>query len=158
MNYLKTFFELLVNNTTYIILAIVLALVVTLILRLLNGKWREQRDVQVNLVLAIVAMGFVLIMTVAQRNLRWQLIVGLLPAILVAYQAFFLWLYQPKEAKNKARGDWETKLLEDSRQDAVRAVSNQFGVRTLFIRYVIPAVLLGVAGIVILNVIVDPSS
>ena len=158
MDYLKTFFELLFNHTTYIILTIVVALIVTLILRLTNRRWREQRDVQVNLVLVIVAMGFVLVMTVAQRDVRWQLIVGLLPAILVAYQAFFLWLYQPKEAKNKTRSAWETELLEDSRQDALSAVSNQFGVRTLFIRYVIPAVLLGVAGIVILNVIVDPGS
>jgi len=152
MGYLKSLFDLMFINTKYILLLIEVGLILSLMLR----KWK--REVQANLLLAIVAVGFVLIMTVTAISFRWQLIVGLLPAVLVTYQAFFLWLYQPKQVKQKKTLAWETEMLDDYRERALNMVISQFGVQTLFIRYVFPAVLLGVAGIVALSVVVDPNS
>jgi len=145
------------HPTESFIFVFVGVVVAALGLSLLVKRWRNQRDVLANTVLAIVVLGFVLIIDLVNLNFRWQLIVAMLPAILVAYQAFFLWLYQPKEVKRQqSTPSWEDEILDDYRQRAVDILSSHFGVRTLFIRYVFPAVLLGVAGIVILSVAIDP--
>lgn len=153
--------EFLSNNSTYIILRIelllILILFLSLIWRLIKKKPMRLSHIEANLVLAIIVLGFVLVMMGAQVNVRWRLIVGLLPAVLVVYQAFFLWLYQPKENKQQESDKWERDLLKDSQERAASVVGSQFGLRTLFIRYGFPAVLLGVAGIVILNVLIEPN-
>lgn len=152
--------EFLSNNATYIILRIELLLILILFSSLIWKLWIKKSTrpshVQANLILVIIVLGFVLIMMGAQVNVRWRLIIGLLPAILVVYQAFFLWLYQPKENKQQGSDPWERDLLKDSQERAASVVGSQFGLRTLFIRYGFPAALLGVAGIVILNVLIDP--
>src|SRR5215831_17674573 len=127
------------HPTESFIFVFVGVVVAALGLSLLVKRWRNQRDVLANTVLAIVVLGFVLIIDLVNLNFRWQLIVAMLPAILVAYQAFFLWLYQPKEVKRQqSTPSWEDEILDDYRQRAVDILSSHFGVRTLFIRYVFP--------------------
>jgi hypothetical protein len=161
MEYLRQVFAVF-DSTRFVIFAIDAALIIVLTLVLLSKKQREQRDVLANIVLAIVALGFVLITDLVDGVLRWQLLVGLLPAILVFYQAFFLWLSQPRQSK-RGQGTltttWEEEeIYKNYLQRASDILGNQYGVRMLFIRYVFPGVLLGVAGIVILSVVVDPGS
>jgi len=139
-------------------LLLFLTLAVFLALNLWKGK--DGQDKSANLALALVASCFMLIVTVAEPDLRVKLLVGQVPAILVLYQAFFLWLSQPKEFKKTqySKETWETSLLADSRQRAVSTVNSNFGVRTLFIRYAVPAFLLGITGFVVLSVAIDPST
>jgi hypothetical protein len=54
--------------------------------------------------------------------------------------------------------EWEKKNLEEYRQRAQDALNSHFGVRTLFIRYVFPAVMLGMTGLILLSVILDPGA
>src|SRR4051794_33447571 len=89
------------HPTQSIIFITLLVCIAVLGTSLLIRRWRSQRDALANTVLAIVVLGFVLIVDLVSVNFRWQLVVGCLPAILVAYQAFFLWLYQPKEVKQQ---------------------------------------------------------
>jgi hypothetical protein len=79
---------------------------------------------------------------------------GLLPTLLVAYQAFYLWLSQPKEVEGA--NAVKTIDLELARQRARATITNQFALKMLFIRYGFPAALLGIIGIVILNVLIKP--
>jgi hypothetical protein len=79
---------------------------------------------------------------------------GLLPTLLVSYQAFYLWLSQPKEVQG-ATLDPNVDLTS-ARERAHKTIASQFGLKTLFIRYGFPAALLGIIGIVILNVLIRP--
>jgi hypothetical protein len=46
--------------------------------------------------------------------------------------------------------------LKSARERAHKTIASQFGLKTLFIRYGFPAALLGIIGIVILNVLIKP--
>jgi hypothetical protein len=156
MDFLRAFFDLLFHSTKYIILAIEAGLIVVFVMTLILKQWQQRRTLRANLVLAVVALGFVLVVAVAEIGLRWQLVVGLLPAILITYQALYLWVNQPKEIQSNGASRWEREELEHSRRLAANTISKHFSVRSLSIKYVFPAVLLAICGIVILNVVVDP--
>jgi len=165
MDYVRNSLEMLFNNIEYLMRVALVVLVITLAVVLavkvmMNVRKRTRRAIPANLVLALVIFAFVLAVELTQGDRRWHLIVAFLPSILVGYQAFFLWSSQPKEVKREGDQDrekeWESSLLKESRKIALSVVSGHFGVRTLLIRYVFPAVLLGIAGVVILQVLVDP--
>jgi len=93
---------------------------------------------------------------------RWQWIVGLLPTLLVGYQLFFLWLYHPKETEARegfrvALPGQSPEISEQSYKRAQHSVDSHFSLRTLFTRYGLPAVLLGITGVVLADIIVDPN-
>ncbi|HMG35822.1 MAG TPA: hypothetical protein VKM94_17945 [Blastocatellia bacterium] len=137
-----------------------LALAITLAITIIVPKWRHRASIQSNLLLLICLLLLLYAILDTPIGHRWTLVVGLLPSILVAYQAFFLWLYQPKETRTRKSDTpetWEDNLLEKYRLRALNSVSGHFGVSTLSIRYLFPAVLLGIAGVIILHVLATPA-
>ena len=93
---------------------------------------------------------------------RWEWVVGLLPTMLVGYQLFYLWLYHPKETSNRAPllipPGQTAEAAQQYKTQAQNAIDNNFNLRTLFTRYGLPAVLLGITGIVITDIMVEPQN
>ncbi|PYP85649.1 MAG: hypothetical protein DMF61_16080 [Blastocatellia bacterium AA13] len=141
-----------------IMMAILTIVILALLASLAFKRWKSQRA---NQFLTIVIAALLLLIVSAEPTFRWQLVVALLPAIMVAYQAFFLWLYHPK-SKKKSSDSMNGQATDygptsDDVERAQRAVDSHFGLRTLSIRYGFPAILLGLTGIVVLNVLVSPT-
>ena len=115
---------------------------------------RRGKPERPNYILAIVVAILLLMLMASDVTDRWAWMLGLLPSLLVAYQAFYLWLSKPEEAKESRLP--EDQRLKSARDRAREAIDTQFGVKTLFIRYGFPAALLGIIGLVVLNVLVKP--
>jgi hypothetical protein len=109
-----------------------------------------------NYVLGIVIAILLVVIMASNVAERWSWMLGLLPALLVAYQAFYLWLSKPQKT------DGQPSDQSPERQEAYtrmnEAIETQYAPETLFIRYGLPAALLGIIGIVILNVLVKPGA
>lgn len=117
--------------------------------------WRSQRY---NYVLAIVVAILLLVVMRAAAPDRWSWMLGLLPTLLVGYQAFYLWSSQPKETNSPptlGAGDDTLKVAHERAKDNI---ASQYNIRTLFVRYGFPAALLGIIGIVILNATIKPGN
>ena len=114
-----------------------------------------------NIVLAMVIIALLLMLMAVANEQRWQLVVGLLPTLMVGYQLFYLWLYHPTEnpASSTAAAIFPGQTrdaAEKSKTWAQEAIDNNFNLKTLFTRYGLPAVLLGITGIVITNLMIEP--
>jgi len=132
----------------------VLALVILIALLAAAFFWPSWKFQRPNYVLAIVIAVMLLIVMRSSVSDRWSWMLGLLPTLLVSYQAFYLWLSQPKEVEG---GIIEPNVnLKSARERAHKTIASQFGLKTLFIRYGFPAALLGIIGIVIMNVLIKP--
>lgn len=157
MGYVKSFFESVFPNPNYrVAVAILFLVVVTLAILLLVRRFRDQRA---NLVLGITIIGLLLMVMATAIPYRWQWIVGLLPTLMVGYQLFFLWLYHPKEIEGRDginSMEQQPQVTEQSYKRAQDTINNHFSLRTLFTRYGLPAVLLGITGIIILDILVEP--
>src|SRR5258707_1759881 len=161
MERFEGFFKYFFPNSSYPVVEVLLVLsIVTLATLLLVPKVKVHRA---NLVLGIVIV--VLLVTVMATTLptRWQWVVGLIPMLMVGYQLFFLWLYHPKEIP-KAGGPVSDmaghpgQKQVQSYKRAQESMSSHFSLRTLFTRYGLPAVLLGITGIVISDILIDPEA
>ena len=125
---------------------------------LLIPKFKPQRA---NLVLGITLIALFLLVLAAAIPNRWEWVVGLVPTLMVGYQLFYLWLYHPKET------DGQRALLtpmgqtwQSSQQSYKRAqdtIHSHFSLKTLFTRSGLAAVLLGITGIVIADIMVSQS-
>jgi hypothetical protein len=151
-------------------------LLVAVILLLVSAglPWRKLKDNRGTIgVLIVIAMLFLTILIVDESH-RWQWIVGLLPALLVCNQAFYLWLYHPKKANGKEKSAPKQSgvgglggldptrrkggvLAKESYYRAEKAVDRHFNLKTLVLRYGLPAMLLALAGIVIIDVLLETS-
>jgi hypothetical protein len=168
VDYLNGFLKLLFPNPRYQVPEVVISIIIALLaIALLFKKFRSHRA---NLVLGMAISALFLTLMLVDFQNRWQWIVGLLPTLLVGYQAFFLWLYHPKEIGTRGKGigiseqsasayrtDRQRRLEEQSYLRAQQSMDSHFGLRTLFIRYGLPAAVLGIVGIIILDIAVDPS-
>lgn len=163
MNYLKEFFEGIFPNPAYRVPVVLLFIfMLILIVALIVPRFKNQR---VNLVLGITIIALFLTVMAVTIAYRWQWVVGLLPTLMVGYQLFFLWLYQPKEVdkeggtylnRTEEQTNYEKQVKEQSYKRALESISNHFNIRALFIRYGLPGVLLGITGIIILDILVEP--
>jgi MFS superfamily sulfate permease-like transporter len=77
----------------------VLALVILIALLAAAFFWPSWKFQRPNYVLAIVIAVMLLIVMRSSVSDRWSWMLGLLPTLLVSYQAFYLWLSQPKEVE-----------------------------------------------------------
>src|SRR5438105_1200679 len=123
----------------YLPVLLLLFLIWLLIAAFFVPKWKAERP---NFSLTIVVA--VLLLIVMRSNLadRSSWMIGLLPTLLVAYQAFYLWNTQPKEVQRQ-----ETKGMALQKEDydrVYRGIASQFSLKTLFIRYGFPASLLAI--------------
>jgi len=157
MEFFRELFQATISNPNYRGLAAILFLVIGVLAAfLIFPRYKQQRA---NLVLAITILALLLMVMAAALPNRWQWIIGLLPTLMVGYQLFFLWLYHPKD---KGDGSPATRLgqtpqvTEQSYKRAQNTIDNHFSLRTLFTRYGLPAVLLGITGIVISDIMIDP--
>src|SRR5260370_29685192 len=98
MEFLKSFFQTAFPNKFYVPVIVVFLLIVVLALSFLKVEWKSHRP---NFALGIVISTLLLIIMAVNISNRWSWIVGLLPTLLVGYQAFFLWLHQPKEVQGR---------------------------------------------------------
>jgi len=161
INVFTKFFHSTVPNENYrfaVTFFFIVLVAFGILLAIPNKKLLRQRA---NLVLAMVIIALFLILMAIAVNERWQVIVGLLPTLMVGYQLFYLWMYHPTEnsGSNVAAAvlpGQTRETAEQSKNWAQNAIDNNFNLRTLFTRYGLPAVLLGVTGIVFANVMVDP--
>src|SRR6266571_4863837 len=160
---LEDFFQRFFPNAAYKVWAGLLLLIIAILLVLLlmsfSQAWKDKwKDRRANLVLAVLISALLLMTLVVGAAFRWQWIVGLLPMLLVGYQIFFLWLYAPKESDSNQenRSGAMSFVPKESYDRARQAMNSHFGLKTLFVRYGLPAVLLGIAGIVFVDVLVDP--
>jgi Ca2+/Na+ antiporter len=158
VDFLNRFFQSVFPNPNYrVVVALLFLVVVALAWSLLIPKFKEQRA---NLVLGIVIIGLLLMVMATAVEKRWQWIVGLLPTLMVGYQLFFLWLYHPREVDGfdeiTSGQSGNLQLSEQSYKRAHDSISSHFSLRTLFTRYGLPAVLLGITGMVISDLLVDP--
>jgi Ca2+/Na+ antiporter len=157
---LTGFFKSLYNDPTYQVGAIFLILVVlVLLIYLRSPKFKDQRA---NFVLGIVIVGLLLMIMALPPSDRWQWIVGLLPTLMVGYQLFFLWFNHPKEIDTGSAGGVDRagqppQLKEQSYERAKDTINSHFSLKTLFARYGLPAVLLGITGIVVSSILIDPN-
>lgn len=113
-----------------------------------------RQDKRPNYVLGIVISILLVLIMASDVTDRWAWMLGLLPTLLVAYQAFYLWLSKPEETESSNLP--EDVRLKGARKRVGERIDSQFGSKTLFIRYGFPAALLGIIGIVVLNVLVKP--
>lgn len=150
---LKSFFQSVFPNKFYVPVIVLFLLIVVLALSFLKAEWKSHRP---NFALGIVISTLLLIIMAVNISNRWSWIVGLLPTLLVGYQAFFLWLHQPREVQGGDQAGKEALMLKPARERAQESIESQFGLKTLFIRYGFPAALLGITGIVVLNVLTRP--
>lgn len=157
------FFESIVPNQNYRVAVAFLFIMLVLFAALLlvpNVRLRRQRA---NIVLAIVIIALLVMLLAVSVDHRWQWIVGLLPTLMVGYQLFYLWLYHPMETPDGAASrigqpGQTSESAQQSNTWAQKAIDNNFNLRTLFTRYGLPAVLLGITGIVITDLIVEPQN
>jgi hypothetical protein len=153
------FYEFTIPNPNYRVAATLLIGIIAILgVALLYPKFRRQRA---NLVLGITLITLFLIMLAVTVANRGQWILGLLPTLLVAYQLFFLWLYHPRETDSgQAAGisaNFESQAVAQKSYDRAKlSVASHFSLRTLFVRYGLPAVLLGITGVVLADIIVNP--
>lgn len=160
-DFLGRFFKSVFPNESYRVVVVILFLVIALLAwSLTRPRFRDQRA---NLVLGIAIIALILMVMATAVPNRWQWIVGLLPMLMVGYQLFFLWLYHPKEIEgadgiNPDRIGQSPQLQEQSYRRAQDTISSHFSLRTLFTRYGLPAVLLGITGIVLSDLLIDPET
>jgi hypothetical protein len=157
---LKTIFNFLYNHPTYRVGAIFLILVVVVLSIYLTPKLKDQRA---NFVLGSVIVALLLMIIVLPPGDRWQWIVGLLPTLMVGYQLFFLWFNHPKQIDAGSPGGVDRagqppQLKVQSYRRAQDTINSHFSLKTLFTRYGLPAVLLGITGIVVSSILIDPDS
>lgn len=158
---LTRFYHSVIPNPNYRIVVAFFFLVIAVLGWLVwQPRYRNQRP---NLVLCITILAlFLMTMAVAIPH-RWQWIVGLLPTLMVGYQLFFLWLYHPSETGNPADETTHLtpqtpQLTAQSYKRAQTTIYNHFNLRTLFTRYGLPAVLLGITGVLLCDIAVDPAT
>ena len=150
------FFRYLLPTATSPVLTAFLFLVLAVLaVLLLIPRFKLLRA---NLVLGIILVALLLLVLATGIPHRWQWIAGLVPTLMVGYQLFYLWLYHPKETSRKpveqlGGAQQPSTVSEQSYKRAQDTIYNQFSLKTLFTRYGLPAVLLGVTGIVLAGVV-----
>lgn len=154
------FFAYLLPNSAYpLLVALVFVVLVVLGFLLLLKKFKPQRA---NLVLGISLLALLLVVLAVQVPNRWEWIAGLVPMLMVGYQLFYLWLYHPKGPDGQgtmlAPVGQDPELRQQSYKRAQETVEKHFSLKTLFTRYGLPAVLLGLTGIVLADIMTDPKS
>lgn len=155
---ISKFFTQLIPNAAYpLLVAFTFVVLAVLAFLLLLPKFKPQRA---NLVLGITLVGLFLLVLAAAVPNRWEWVVGLVPMLMVGYQLFYLWLYHPRENDGqRAMLTPVGQTLAISQQSYKRAqdtIHSHFSLKTLFTRYGLPAVLLGITGIVIADIMVNP--
>src|SRR5438132_14376897 len=95
---LKTAIRAFIPSEYYLPVLLLLFPIWLLIAAFFVRKWEAERP---NFSLTIVVA--VLLLIVMRSNLadRWSWMIGLLPTLLVAYQAFYLWNTQPREVQRQ---------------------------------------------------------
>lgn len=176
MDYVKRFFEFLFPSPAYQVPAVFFAVaIVVLVLVAVFSKKAKAKGYRANLALGVVISTLLEMVMLVNPSHRWQWIVGLLPTLLVSYQAFFLWLYHPRDL-GTGTGDGnkgaelsggtgsggqatqqQDRLREVGYKRAIESMDSHFGLTTLFIRYGLPAVLLGITGIIMLDILGEPA-
>ena len=155
---ISKFFTQLIPNAAYpLLVALTFVVLSVLGFLLLLPKFKPQRA---NLVLGITLVALFLLVLAAAVPNRWEWIVGLVPMLMVGYQLFYLWLYHPKETDGQGavlRPMGQTlEITQKSYKRAQDTIHSHFSLKTLFTRYGLPAVLLGITGIVIADIMVNP--
>lgn len=158
---LKNYAQAFVPSKYYFQVVLLLLVIAALSAAILRPKWKEQRP---NFVLVIVIAILLVIVMRSDLADRWSWILGLVPTLLVAFQAFYLWLSQPKpvdpvkpDPSKKTQAVTDDLGPADYRRASI-AVQNQFGLKTLFLRYGFPAALLAIIGIVAVNMLIKPGN
>jgi len=156
------FFHSVIPNQNYrvIVVFLIMALIACAVLLVMpGGKLQRQRP---NIVLSMVIISLLVLLMAVSVPHRWEWVVGLLPTMLVGYQLFYLWLYHPKETGNQATlvipPGQTAEAAQQYKVQAQNAIDNNFNLRTLFTRYGLPAVLLGITGIVITDIMIEPQN
>lgn len=152
------FFTQLIPNAAYpLLVAFTFIVLAVLAFLLLLPRFRPQRA---NLVLGITLVALFLLVLAAAVPNRWEWVVGLVPMLMVGYQLFYLWLYHPKETDGQgtmlAPVGQTPELSQQSYKRAQDTIHSHFSLKTLFTRYGLPAALLGITGIVIADIMVNP--
>jgi hypothetical protein len=142
----------LIPSQYYYHVLVLLAVIATLAFLFATRRGKPERP---NYILAILIAILLLMLMASDAGDRWAWMLGLLPTLLVAYQAFYLWLSKPEEveATTQVQDDVQYEKARDRARDAIES---QFGLKTLFIRYAFPAALLAIIGVVVLSVLVKP--
>jgi len=156
------FFHSIIPNQNYrvIVVFLFIALIAFAVLLLMpQERLRRQRP---NIVLAMVIISLLVLLMAVSVPQRWQWVVSLLPSLMVGYQLFYLWLYHPKETGDQAvlviPPGQTAETAKQYKTQAQSSIDNNFNLRTLFTRYGLPAVLLGLTGIVITDIMIEPQN
>lgn len=154
------FFQSTIPNSNYRFVVAVLFITLVVFAGLLVLPQERLRRQRANIVLAMVIISLLLLLMAVSVSHRWQWVIGLLPTMMVGYQLFYLWLYHPRENPDQAAPTpipgQTRETAEQSKTWAQSAIDNNFNLRTLFTRYGLPAVLLGITGIVVTDLMVEP--
>ena len=157
------FFQSTIPNPNYRVVVAALFITLVVFAGLLLMPQERMRRQRANIVLAMVITALLLMLMAVSVSHRWQWVVGLLPTLMVGYQLFYLWLYHPKETQDQVTSSTifpghTVETAEQSKTWAQSAIDNNFNLRTLFTRYGLPAVLLGITGIVVTDLMVEPQN
>jgi len=154
------FFAYLLPNSAYpLLVALIFVALVVLGVLLLIPRCKPQRAY---LVLGISLVALLLVVLAVKGPNRWEWIAGLVPMLMVGYQLFYLWLYHPKGTDGQgallAPIGQIPELRQQSYKRAQETIESHFSLKTLFTRYGLPAVLLGVTGIVLADIMTEPDT
>src|SRR4051812_2959236 len=121
---LKNSAQAFIPSKYYLQVVVLLLVIAALTAAYFRPKWKLQRP---NFVLVIVVA--ILLVVVMRSDLadRWSWMLGLLPTLLVAYQAFYVWLSQPKAMPTQPGTTDDLGAADYKRAD--NAVANQFGLK-----------------------------
>lgn len=148
---LKNGIHALIPSEYYLPVLFLFVLIGALIFLCFVPRLRAQRP---NFVLTIVIAVLLVIVMRSSLPDRSGWMLGLLPTLMVAYQAFSVWQSRPREVPGQTMPG--TDLREEDYDRVLTRIAHQFSVKSLFMRYGFPAALLAIIGIVVLNVLLKP--
>jgi hypothetical protein len=136
----------------YRIFAVILsAALLGLTLAAISPKAGRQRP---NFILGAIVIFAVMLLLWSSPSARWHWMVVLIPSLIITHHAIFVWISKPKEKEPGTLGRRRPHEMSVSR--ARSAIESYYSFRTLFVRYGLPAILLLIAGITIINLLVEP--
>ena len=115
-----------------------------------TGKTGNHEIRQAAALLALaVAFELTALLVLLQPGRRWQDVVALLPFLIVFYHAQALWVDTPGSPEDPSAPD-------DARQRVNKRLESYYSWQTIFLRYVVPAALVALAGLVAIDFAQSP--
>jgi MFS family permease len=130
------------------------------------GPVKDLQGARANLLAAYVVVGLLFLLLALSDSLRWVGVLASLPPLMVLYQYVYNWLQRPQEVRSpsvddvragrRIEGPDERKVIEEGLAQAQETIDRNYDMRTLFIRFGLPALVLLVECMTVALALVKP--